>query len=230
MLLVRSFLIIFSLLFSCMIYAGGLQINKTRIIMLEDQKSTSVKITNKGDLVYGAQTWIDKVTGNEDIMTFPSLFTVSKSQPQSLKIVRLDGDSETKMNQEELYWLNLQEIPPKSDSDSDSNSTLQLAVRTKIKLIIRPESIKSDRDDAEKKLIVKADGKNISFENPTPFYIFAYKISNNKKSLINKKLNIIEPYGKVIIRKDFNVKANDNIMLYHINDYGAEVKTKLKVH
>ncbi|HIF9349804.1 TPA: fimbrial biogenesis chaperone [Photobacterium damselae] len=223
-----SNVLIFCLLFVFSSYSSaGLQINKTRVIMLDSQESTAVKISNKKDIVYGVQTWIDKISGKEELMTFPSLFTVSKSQPQSLKIIRTEQLNRN-MKKEELYWLNVQEIPPKQNDLSSSK--IQLAVRTKIKIIVRPNNLSESRTNAESNLNIKKVDRHLLIENPTPYFFFAYKIVDvNGKEQIENKLNIIYPEKSFKIDNNLNIRKGDCLEVYYINDYGAENKVKIKV-
>ncbi|MFG0729070.1 fimbrial biogenesis chaperone [Photobacterium damselae] len=223
-----SNMLLFFLLFVFSSYSNaGLQINKTRVIMLDSQESTAVKISNKKDIVYGVQTWIDKISGKEELMTFPSLFTVSKSQPQSLKIIRTEQLNRN-MKKEELYWLNVQEIPPKQNDLSSSK--IQLAVRTKIKIIVRPNNLSESRTNAESNLNIKKVDRHLLIENPTPYFFFAYKIVDvNGKEQIENKLNIIYPEKSFKIDNNLHIRKGDCLEVYYINDYGAENKVKIKV-
>ncbi|MGR5462164.1 fimbrial biogenesis chaperone [Photobacterium damselae] len=223
-----SNMLIFCLLFVFSSHSSaGLQINKTRVIMLDSQESTAVKISNKKDIVYGVQTWIDKISGKEELMTFPSLFTVSKSQAQSLKIIRTEQFNRN-MKKEELYWLNVQEIPPKQNDLASSK--IQLAVRTKIKIIVRPNNLSESRTNAESNLNIKKVDRHLLIKNPTPYFFFAYKIVDvNGKEQIENKLNIIYPEKSFKIDNNLSIRKGDYLEVYYINDYGAENKVKIKV-
>jgi chaperone protein EcpD len=52
-------------------------------------------------------------------------------------------------DRETLYWFNVLEIPPKSKAANDENlNQLQLAFRTRIKFIFRPDGLKGNPLDA----------------------------------------------------------------------------------
>lgn len=80
-----SNMLIFCLLFVFSSHSSaGLQINKTRVIMLDSQESTAVKISNKKDIVYGVQTWIDKISGKRRTYDFSFfVYRIKKSSAES---------------------------------------------------------------------------------------------------------------------------------------------------
>ncbi len=67
-----------------------------------------------------------------------------------------------------LFWLNVQEIPPKPKA-SEGN-VLAVAVNTKVKLIYRPKALVEGRRNAEKNLQIAHRGGEAYLKNPTPYY------------------------------------------------------------
>lgn len=83
--------------------------------------------------------------------------------------------------QESLFWLNIKAIP----SASKQMNSLQIAVKTRIKLIYRPEALRaSTPEEQANKLTWRRAGNTLLVNNPTP-----YVINFNEITLGNKKLD-----------------------------------------
>ena len=82
---------------------------------------------------------------------------------------------------ESLFWLNIKAIP----SASKQMNSLQIAVKTRIKLIYRPETLRaSTPEEQANKLTWRRAGNTLQVNNPTP-----YVINFNEITLGNKKLD-----------------------------------------
>ncbi len=129
-------------------------ISGTRIIYPQSSKDVVVGLENRGNKPLLVQTWLDD--GRDDVnpqeLKLPFVITppVSRIDPkkgQSLRITYM-GKS-LPQDRETLYWFNVLEIPPKSKAANGENlNQLQLAFRTRIKFIFRPDGLKGNPLDA----------------------------------------------------------------------------------
>lgn len=81
--------------------------------------------------------------------------------------------------QESLFWLNIKAIP----SASKQTNALQIAVKTRIKLIYRPESLRaSTPEEQANKLTWQRAGNEIQVNNPTQYVVNFNEITLGEKA------------------------------------------------
>lgn len=117
--------------------------------------------------------------------------------------------------QESLFWLNIKAIP----SASKQMNSLQIAVKTRIKLIYRPEALRaSTPEEQANKLTWRRAGNTLLVNNPTP-----YVINFNEITLGNKKLDdvtYVMPSGTARFPLP-NGTSGNTLTFKVINDYGS---------
>lgn len=116
--------------------------------------------------------------------------------------------------QESLFWLNIKAIP----SASKQMNSLQIAVKTRIKLIYRPESLRaSTPEEQTNKLTWHRAGNALQVNNPTPYIINFNEITVGGKKLDD--VTYVMPSGSV--RFPLPNGTNGNTLTFKvINDYG----------
>jgi P pilus assembly chaperone PapD len=161
--------------------AAGVQVGGTRIIFdaVKDKGNASITVENKGDEPYAIQSWIDD--GSLDGLKTPFLVTPpllrldgGKTQVLQVRLVKGNKTHALPKDKESLYWFNVKEIPPKAKG---KENTLQIAVRTRIKLLYRPAGLAGSAAEAASQLkwsvVAGPNGKGAALEvdNPTPYYV-----------------------------------------------------------
>nr|WP_143230113.1 fimbria/pilus periplasmic chaperone [Acinetobacter boissieri] len=204
----------------------------TRIIYPSNNKEVSLQITNDGTRPALVQAWLDEGDANStpDQVMLPFIITppVSRVEPnkgQTLRITALPSSHELNQNQESLYWLNVLDIPPRTSGSNTPENFLQLAIRSRIKFIYRPGTIKQDVNQAPEQLQWKKLGEQLVVKNPTPFYMTLTSAFNKtdpqKTDLIPKGL-ILAPFSEQSVQP-FNTHIHD-IEFTIINDYGGRTE------
>lgn len=196
-------------------------LNGTRFVYEEGKKNTSFEVTNNADETYGGQIWVDNSNQGDGVymITTPPFFKIGPKQKQIARILRTDTPLPT--DRESLFWLNVQEIPPKPKNE-DGN-LLSVAVNTRVKLFFRPKSIIDGRKGAEKKIKVIHQGNNSFLSNPTPYYFAVVGVAVNGQPLKlddaeQNALAVLEPFGKASLGKD---SLNGKVTVDAVNDWGA---------
>ncbi|EFB2482972.1 fimbrial chaperone [Escherichia coli] len=196
-------------------------LNGTRFIYEEGKRNVSFEVTNNADETYGGQVWIDNSNQGSGVYMVPAppFFKVGTKQKQIIRIIKTETPLPS--DRESLFWLNVQEIPPKP-KNTDGN-VLSVAVNTRVKLIYRPESLIKERKDAEKKIELIHLGEDSFLSNPTPYYFAIVGISVNGQPLKltdteQNALAVLEPFGKACLGKR-NVRGR--ISVEAVNDWGA---------
>ncbi|HFS8154867.1 long polar fimbrial chaperone LpfB [Enterobacter chengduensis] len=148
--------------------AGGITVGGTRLIYDGGKKEASLSVTNSDTNPYLIQSWAETQNGGTEKAPFivtPPLFRLDGNQQNLLRIVRTD--STLPEDRESLYWLNVKSIP--AGSKQEGANTLQIAVKTRIKLIYRPASLKDVPEDVAGSLSWSQSGSRLTVNNPTPF-------------------------------------------------------------
>ncbi|CAD5756815.1 putative fimbrial assembly chaperone FanE [Escherichia coli] len=205
-------------------------LNGTRFIYEEGKKNTSFEVTNQSEDTYGGQVWIDNTNQGRDtayLIPVPPFFRVMPEGKQIVRIMRTD--SPLPADRESLFWLNVQEIPPKPKGETEGG-ILAVAINTRVKLIYRPKSLVEGRKDAEKSMqIVRRNGETW-LTNPTPYYFAVTTVKVNGKSLslseaVQDRLSRVAPKSEVSLG---NVALNGAVSVEVVNDWGGTADYALK--
>lgn len=160
---------------------AGVIIGGTRVIFEGAKKEATINITNPDNTPYLIQSWIDMqdgVSGNAPFIITPPLYRLDGGQKNLERIVMTGS---LPQEQESLFWLNIKAIP----SASKQMNALQIAVKTRIKLIYRPDGLRaSTPEEQANKLTWQRSGNAIQVNNPTP-----YVINFNEITLGGRKLD-----------------------------------------
>lgn len=168
-----------ALLAVLLVTAGGTQagvvVGGTRLIYDGSRKESSLSVSNLDSSPYLIQSWVEVTTSGTEKAPFivtPPLFRLDGGQDNTLRVVRTGGSLPA--DRESLYWMNIKSIPS-AVSESRQN-TLQIAVKTRIKLIYRPEGLKGTPEEQTEKLVWQRRGGNLQVTNPTPFYMNFHQV------------------------------------------------------
>ncbi|HAS0882607.1 TPA: molecular chaperone [Enterobacter roggenkampii] len=194
---------------------AGVIIGGTRVVYDGNKKEASIDVNNPDKTPYLIQSWVETLNGGAEKAPFiitPPLYRLDGGQQN---IERVVVTSNLPQDKESLYWLNIKAIPsaPKKDN------TLQIAIKTRIKLIYRPAGLKSQQpQELSHQLTWRRNGNQLQVTNPT-----SYVINFNEISLGGKK---IENVSYVLPGESMNFTlpagANSTSINYKvINDYGA---------
>lgn len=198
-------------------------LNGTRFIYEEGKKNTSFEVLNKSEDTYGGQVWVDNTNQGNDtayLIPVPPFFKVTAKGKQIVRIMRTD--SALPADRESLFWLNVQEIPPKYKGETEGG-ILAVAINTRVKLIYRPKSLINGRENAEKGMqIVRRDGETW-LSNPTPYYfaVTSVKVNGNSVSLSEP---VMDRLAQVAPKTDIslgNVALNGAVSVEAVNDWGG---------
>ncbi|HEY2451830.1 MAG TPA: fimbria/pilus periplasmic chaperone [Scandinavium sp.] len=170
----RSWLSIFTiplLLTGSLAYAangGGVTIGGTRLVFNGANKEASLSVSNSAQSPYLIQSWAEDNDGNSSKLPFivtPPLFRLNGNQDNILRVLRTR--ERLPEDRESLFWLNIKAIP--SGSDVKGQNALQIAVKTKVKLIFRPASLNGNPEEVTSKLTWSQSGNKLTVTNPTAF-------------------------------------------------------------
>ncbi|WP_312041131.1 fimbria/pilus periplasmic chaperone [Pantoea eucalypti] len=204
----------------------------TRLIYFADSKGASLTVMNPQSYPMLIQSEVvaeDKKTRAPFIVT-PPLFRLDGHQQSRIKVIATsDHDSDKK---ESLFWLCLTGIPPEADAEwtdeaykkkqAGHRATLltQLRIKTCLKLLVRPSSLRGTPDDFASSLTWVKSGKTLTVYNPTPFFMNLSSVQLGNKSVNNP--DYVPPMGK----RELNIFADASGQVHWrlITDYGGDSK------
>lgn len=204
-------------------------LNGTRFIYEEGKKSISLEVNNSEEQTYGGQVWIDNVSQSGDdvfIVPSPPFFKVDGKGKQIVRL--MNANPALPKDRESLFWLNVQEVPPKPKESE--GSMLAIAMNTQVKLIYRPKAVADGRKDAEKQLTFISRDGSVWLNNPTPYYFAVTKVLSNGKEVTlsgeaQKAVAMLAPYSAA----GTGLKSlSGKLSVEAINDWGGTQTYEVK--
>lgn len=216
----------------------------TRVIFPGQDREVTLKISNNGGTPALVQAWLDN--GNQDsspdtidvpFTISPAMFRLDPSKGQALRIISTGAS--LAQDKETLYWLNVLEVPPKAKAGSTESNKLQLAFRTRIKFMYRPDNLPGRSEDSPGQVrweVVRTENGNgyaLKATNPTPYFVNLGEISLVvKNKAFDAGAGFIAP-GDVtqfpIVGLTQSTDASAEVNYLSINDFGGGVKGKYAV-
>jgi P pilus assembly chaperone PapD len=195
---------------------GGVTVGGTRLIYNGGKKEASLSVTNTDINPYLIQSWAETQNGGAEKAPFivtPPLFRLDGNQQNLLRIVRTGGSLPE--DRESLYWLNIKSIP--AGSKKEGANTLQIAVKTRIKLLYRPQGLKGTPEDVTGKLTWSQSGTRLTVTNPTPFVMNFQQVKIGGREV--KDITYVLPMSQATFTTPASVSGPVSWKL--ISDYGG---------
>lgn len=194
---------------------AGIVIGGTRLVFDGSKKEASINVNNPDKSPYLVQSWIESTgdkTQKPPFIITPPLYRLDKGQ-QNVERVVLTGS--LPQDRESLFWLNIKSIP----SATTVENSLQIAVKTRIKLIYRPAGLKrSTPEEQADKLIWRRNGNTIEVTNPTDYVMNFNEITVGGKKL--PAVTWILPHSQTAISLPAQI-ATGAVVFKLINDFGG---------
>lgn len=202
----------------------------TRLIYFTDSNGASLTVINPQSYPMLVQSEVfaeDRKTPAPFIVT-PPLFRLDGHQQSRIKVIATRNHNEGRT--ESLSWLCLTGIPPEPDAEwtdeadkkkqAGQRATLltQLRIKSCLKLLTRPSSLKGSPDDFASSLTWEKRGKTLTVTNPTPFFMNLRSVQLGKETVGNPEY--VPPLGK---RKlSVSADARGPVHWRLITDYGGD--------
>lgn len=197
---------------------AGVVIGGTRLVYNGAKKESSLNIRNPDKTAYLIQSWVDMpdgVQGKAPFVITPPLFRLDGGQDNVLRVVRAGGNFPA--DRESIFWLNVKSIP----SAEQKQNTLQIAIKTRIKLIFRPPTLKGTPEDAAQALKWQRSGNSIQVSNTSPYYLTFYSVKVNGKDV--KDNGMVAPFSSATYSMPAGV-GGGQVAWKIINDFGGASK------
>lgn len=210
---------------------AAINLDRTRIVFPESDKASSLTIENQSHaLPYLALAWIEDGEGRKEdshFMVLPPLQRIEPGTSSQVRVVKQPATRELPKDRETLFFFNLREVPPKSESPKDDRSVMQVAMQSRIKLFWRPDAIhKKPGEETEMRLAITLSGKTMTLHNPTPYFVTLAWLSNNGKTMLPGFDSLmIDPFATRTLT--LSTAEGTGYTIGYIDDYGALRKVNL---
>lgn len=211
---------------------AGVVIGGTRIIYPASQSEVQVTLKNKdSDERYLVQSWVSQVDDSKaPFVITPPIYKLEENRQTLLHVVYTGDSHALPDDRESLFMANVKSVSAMPANLKDKN-TLQFAVKTRIKLFWRPQSLKNnDAITAWEKLHFRRQGDKLVVKNPTPFYISFGKLNVGgvdvqplgDKTTPTALTMMVAPFSEQSF--SFPNGQSGSVSWSAINDFGAETK------
>ncbi|MNZ14074.1 Chaperone protein EcpD precursor [compost metagenome] len=208
----------------------------TRIIYPGDSAEKTVQLTNQDTFPNVVQVWADVNNPNStpDDADAPFLITppVFRIEPRSGQSVRIRYVGEgLPQDRESVFYLNFQQIPPRSDAHKSQNQLLVM-LRNRLKLFYRPAGIVGAPEKLPEQLRFSlnraGDGWKIVVDNPSGYYAsFSGATLVTGGHELRLKNGMVAPKSQTalwnIAKNTALPKGPATLRCSLINDYGARI-------
>lgn len=207
---------------------AGIRLEGTRVVYRAGERDATVRVTNVNPRAVLVQAWADSDqdgiigTGSAPFAVMPPVFRMEGGRERMLRLVETGTDHS---DVEQVYWLNVQEIP---EAAEDERNLLRLAVRTRIKIFLRPRALDADgAAQAPSQLVwsvADANGR-LQVYNPTPYFVTLRKatIKTAAGDIEGSDPPMIAPHQRVELSTPAarSLQGATSVSFSIINDYGA---------
>jgi len=212
-------------------------IGGTRVVYPAQESEMTVKLSNEGGRSALVQVWLDTGDSSQSpsdikvpFVLTPPVFRLDPGKGQTIRL-RYTHEALPK-DKESLFWFNVLEVPPK---ETGKVNTLELAIRTRIKLLFRPQGLPGTASEAPPKtrwqLVPGKDGHGYALKasNPTSYYVNLGKVvlTAGGKTFDAGQGYVAPGRDELFPVKGLDAPASGAEVVYtSIDDYGQGVEGK----
>lgn len=212
----------------CTAFHAGAVVNaeKTRVVFSSGSIAESLSLVNSEKEPVVVQVWTDNgdPTVNPDkvhtpIVINPPVFKMTPGEIRNIRLLLVSAGS-LPQDRESVYWLNIYQIPPNTETQHKGEKRVVLPLKIRMKVFVRPEKVgelkESDAQKLQFSVQQSAAGKTLVMKNPTPWHLTISSLKSGQTAFPNLMLepfssqSVDVPEDKVMTHEiDFDV-INDN--------------------
>lgn len=201
----------------------GIQLGQTRVVITPGEHSSYFNIMSHDDRPYVISAFVldENNKRSRAFAVDPGIFQLPGREKVSVRVLQLES---LPVDQESLFWLQVNSLVARSDSSTKDSNALNLALGQRIKLFYRPTGLDGDAKYAAENLQWHLKDGYLTAVNPTKFWISMSSITINGKH--HNISDMVRPLGNFKIKAS-NIGPEDGFAV--INEYGGEVKLPFKM-
>lgn len=225
----------FSSFFLCLVFQqsvfAGVVADRSRIVFNVSDREQGLSFINFNNYPVMVQIWVDDGAvnsgpdvANAPILPYPGLLQFMPKEQKRINLLNISEIAPKK--QEQLYWLNIYEVPPRPTESIDERDgqLLVVAVRTQMKVFIRPNDLDINVNEIQKFQKFSIEGRTIKIENNTPYFVTYQDVVVSHKDIEHSIYHgMLSPYSvETVLAPNSDVMSpnTDIIKAFYVDDDG----------
>ena len=166
---------------------------KTRVVFNSGSIAESLSLVNSEKEPVVVQVWTDNgdPTVSPDqvhtpVVINPPVFKMKPGEIRNIRLLLVSAGS-LPQDRESVYWLNIYQIPPNTETQHKGEKKIVLPLKIRMKVFVRPEKIGELQENDAQKLQFSIDresgNKTLLIQNPTPWHLTLSSLRSGKTAL-----------------------------------------------
>jgi P pilus assembly chaperone PapD len=166
---------------------------KTRVVFNSGSIAESLSLVNSEKEPVVVQVWTDNgdPTVSPDqvhtpVVINPPVFKMKPGEIRNIRLLLVSAGS-LPQDRESVYWLNIYQIPPNTETQHTGEKKIVLPLKIRMKVFVRPEKIGELQENNAQKLQFSIDrepgNKTLLIQNPTPWHLTLSSLRSGKTAL-----------------------------------------------
>lgn len=166
---------------------------KTRVVFNSGSIAESLSLVNSEKEPVVVQVWTDNgdPTISPDqvhtpVVINPPVFKMKPGEIRNIRLLLVSAGS-LPQDRESVYWLNIYQIPPNTETQHKGEKKVVLPLKIRMKVFVRPEKIGELQENDAQKLQFSIDrepgNKTLLIQNPTPWHLTLSSLRSGKTAL-----------------------------------------------
>ncbi|KQN68284.1 hypothetical protein ASE99_02700 [Serratia sp. Leaf51] len=201
---------------------------KTRVVFNSGSIAESLSLVNSEKEPVVVQVWTDNgdPTVSPDqvhtpVVINPPVFKMKPGEIRNIRLLLVSAGS-LPQDRESVYWLNIYQIPPNTETQHKGEKKVVLPLKIRMKVFVRPEKIGELQENDAQKLQFSIDrepgNKTLLIQNPTPWHLTLSSLRSGKTALPGV---MVAPFTSERVEIPADKTLADKVEYDVINDNGT---------
>ncbi|EPY7113980.1 fimbrial biogenesis chaperone [Klebsiella variicola] len=221
-------IISFFILFFTGVTDASVVMTGTRVIFPSSSMEKTIQLKNPDAQPYVVQLQMTDENGKADdkspFIPVPPVFRMEPNTGQSVRLI-YKGKG-LPQDKESVFYLDFTQLPALKRSQQGQNQLI-IAIRNRVKVFYRPESLSGSQSDVFQSLHFSIANGRFNIENPTGFYIpiRQAELLINGKSVKLAYSVMLSPRSAALwpLPNSTTTLTGSRLKLILVNDYGVDI-------
>lgn len=209
---------------------------KTRVVFNSGSIAESLSLVNSEKEPVVVQVWTDNgdPTVSPDkvhtpVVINPPVFKMKPGEMRNIRLLMVSAGS-LPQDRESLYWLNIYQIPPNTETQHKDEKRVVLPLKIRMKVFFRPEKVGELKESDIQKLQFSIDrepgSKTLLIQNPTPWHLTLSSLRSGETELSGV---MVAPFTSERVEIPAGKNLSDKVEYDVINDNGTRWQASQKL-
>ncbi len=209
---------------------------KTRVVFNSGSIAESLSLVNSEKEPVVVQVWTDNgdPTVSPDkvhtpVVINPPVFKMKPGEMRNIRLLMVSAGS-LPQDRESLYWLNIYQIPPNTETQHKDEKRVVLPLKIRMKVFFRPEKVgelkESDAQKLQFSIDREAGSKTLLIQNPTPWHLTLSSLRSGETELPGV---MVAPFTSERVEIPAGKNLSDKVEYDVINDNGTRWQASQKL-